>query len=201
MRIEASEGRTSARERRSAYRAAPIRRKRRILRAALWLAPVMVLACDDSRVAGPGAADDALQRLPPGIHPVLFVPPGAGAVHEIRLHLYGVETDASVASYQGEITYDAEALEIVGATFDEGVMGAWNVTRPGHLRIAGISLDGISGTPAVTLKVRSSRIPVAADFHVKLEELRGSGDFIDLTGRVVERDHPVLTRTDPGVRR
>ena len=117
----------------------------------------------------------------------------AGEVSEIRVLLLDVEIEGAIAAYQGELHYDAEALEVLDARFADGVLGAWAIPEKGRLRFAGAALEGIEDAPALVLQVRAVRPPMASDFRVVLEEITAAEGFADLTSKVVTEQQPVVT--------
>jgi len=173
---------------------------RSIGRGTLTLALVAALAgCKDDPVkpGEPIGADD-LERLSPGIHAVLSVPQleewTPERSYHVRLHLKAVDVGAGVSSYQGELLYDDRVVQIVEATFPDGLMGVWNETKPGVVRFAGISLEAVGARPAIDLVVTTTRRLQARDFSVSLEEVVGVESFENLTSRVAKQDRPLLTK-------
>jgi hypothetical protein len=102
---------------------------------------------------------DVLPQLEPGIHPVLVVAgegEGAGKA-TVELHLKRVAVTATVASFQGELTYDVAALALAGARMPEGIMGVWNETEKGKVRFSGVSLEGIGEGAVLSLQFTTAR--------------------------------------------
>lgn len=158
--------------------------------AIIIFAMLVMVGCEDEQLVAPGSSPlpAEIAALPAGIHPILSIP-GMEAgqpqqITRIRLHLFSVGVDETIAGYQGVLRYDPSALEILDGTFSEGVVGAWNVVEPGLLRFAGASLDGIKEIPAIELTVRAHRPPFARDFRVEMEEIVAAKDFVDMTARV-----------------
>lgn len=165
---------------------------RRIPAALAMCGLVVAMACQDQVVA-PSALElgnPELADLPPGIHAVLAIPgletAAPSQITRVRLHLVEVAQEQTVASWQGELRYDAEGMEILDAAFADGLVGAWHLVEPGRLRFAGIALEGLKGTAALELTVRAGRVPRRGDFTVKLEEVVGREGFAVLTGQVVQ---------------
>ena len=160
-------------------------------------------ACDDDPVQVPeagGLPADELEGLAKGLHPVVSVPGlgswSQGSPTTIRLHLQAVDVPGTVQSYQGELRYDPDRLQVREAAFPDGFLGAWNVVEPGVLRFAGVTLEGVDVRPVVELTVTAAQRPSATDFQVVLEEVVGSdadGTFQDLTPQVVTRSNPLFT--------
>lgn len=177
----------------------PVTHASELLRAAcgvVLLATALGACHDVPTVPGPGGVPPELRGLPPGIHPVLTLPAGAPRPQEItriRLHLYQVGQQDRIASWQGVIHYDPEAVEVVDGAFAEGLMGAWNVVEPGVLRFAGISLEGVGNAAAVELTVKALRHLRASDFRVELEEVVSTAAFTDVTETVSTAPAPLLS--------
>ena len=141
-----------------------------------WTAlAAMVLAlgaCNDLPSEGKTAQQPPVLRFDePGIYPVLVVAGQEGETATVELHLKRVEVKDEVASFQGELRYDAKRMTLTGTEIPAGITGASNEAEPGVLRFAGVSLDGIERGAVLTLKLRASA-PVAADaFELRMQEI------------------------------
>jgi len=160
-------------------------------------------ACEDDPVNPDGSVTrDELEDLGPGIHTVLSIPGlddwTPDKVYQVRLHLKKVEVEGEVSSYQGELLFDESVIEVLEAGFPEGLMGAWNQTKPGVIRFAGVTLEAVGIRPALELLVTSSRPLRPGDFRVKLEEVIATEAYENLTSAVVGGDRPLLTREELG---
>ena len=158
-------------------------------RAAALLLGVALAACDEQPVATQTA--DPLAGMGPGIHPVLVVAPAEGGA-QVELHLRRVQVKAQVASYQGELRYDAGAMHLSGAQLPAGVVGAWNEVQPGHVRFAGVAPSGVGEGAVLTLRFAAAAQPARESFGLVMEEVVAP-DFADLTGRVSRPLHPLLS--------
>jgi hypothetical protein len=139
---------------------------------------------------------DLLAQLEPGIHPVLVVAGEGGGEATVELHLKRVAVTATVASFQGELTYDVAALALAGARMPEGIMGVWNETEKGKVRFSGVSLEGIGEGAVLSLQFTTARQVEASAFTLKMEELVGTEGFENLTEKVKQKTpRPLLSRT------
>lgn len=173
-------------------------RAAKLPRLTLLLLPLCaLLACHDDLVEpDQPALPEEISTLPPGIHPVLSIPGldavGPGTSFVLRVHLFAVGLDDPVASYQGELHFDPDALEIQGGSVPDGILGAWNLTDPGVIRFAGATLEGVGDRPVVELDARAKRRLRAQDFTVTLEEVVAADGFRALTAQVTN-GAPILT--------
>ncbi|HEY0019367.1 MAG TPA: hypothetical protein VGC13_23905 [Longimicrobium sp.] len=165
------------------------------IRARRWAAAAAVLALL-------GGCDNTLQTqtetpiLAPGVHAVVVVPPAApGSPTEVQLHLRREGVVTPIASYQGELRYDASLLTVQGGAFPAGVMGAWNEVEPGRVRFAAAAPDGLGGSLALTLRATPRGEIGESAFQVRMQELVGAAAFEDLTPRFVDRAHPLFSTT------
>ena len=75
------------------------------------------------------------------------MPPTVIAPIEIPLPPFDASSlPVDVASYQGELVYDAKSLKLVSASFPQGVSGAVFEANPGKLRFVGTADGGLGGT-------------------------------------------------------
>jgi hypothetical protein len=158
--------------------------------AALLLAAALA-ACDRHPVVAP--KPDPVAGLGPGIHPVLVLGASEGGA-QVELHLRRVQVQAQVASYQGELLYDAAKLRLERAQFPAGVAGAWNEVQPGRVRFAGAASAGVPEGAVLTLRFTALAPPVRESFALVMEEVVAH-DFSSLTGRVSRSEHPLFSRT------
>jgi hypothetical protein len=158
-------------------------------RSAALLAGVALAACEGQPVAPQTA--DPLAGMGPGIHPVLVVAPAEGGA-QVDLHLRRVQVEVSVASYQGELRYDAGAMRLSSAQLPAGVVGAWNEVQPGRVRFAGVAPSGVGDGAVLTLRFAAASQPARESFGLVMEELIAP-DFAELTDRVSSPLHPVLS--------
>lgn len=157
---------------------------------ALVLSLALVAGCKD---AVQPQEPNVLEGLGPGIHPVVVVASRGGGSASVELQLRRVQTSATVASYQGELEYDARALKLTGAELPKGVMGAWNETSPGKVRFAGAVLEGLADGPVLVLHFTTSGSIRGDGFRVKLEEVVATEGFTDLSPQVVAREQPLFS--------
>lgn len=156
------------------------RRPFSVLRLSL-AAAATALALAGCRDAGPGSA-----KLPTdageGLYPSIAVSTSRGTA-TAQLSLRQVPGGLTFASYQGELTYDPQALEFQGADLPAGVDGAANLAAPGRVRFVGAAVDGTAGAPLLTLRFAAKGQVSAGSFHVAFEEVTGD-DYTDLTAQV-----------------
>jgi hypothetical protein len=161
-----------------------------IRRAAGALLCVAVAACEQPPT--PVAPADPVPAGP-GIHPVLVVPVEAGDSATVELHLLRVGVPDAVASFQGELRYDATRLKLARAAFPSGVAGLWNEVEPGRVRIASAAPEGLGNGAVVTLRFARGGAVDATAFSVAVEEVVAQREFSNLTSRVVVREHPLFS--------
>ncbi|HEX2079834.1 MAG TPA: cohesin domain-containing protein [Longimicrobium sp.] len=157
--------------------------------AAALLVSAALAACERQPAAS--QTPDPLGGLEPGIHPVLVVAAAEGGA-QVELHLRRVQVQGRVASYQGELRYDASVLRLRGAQLPAGVAGAWNEVEPGRVRFAGAAPGGVPDGAVLTLRFAASAPPVRESFAVAMEEVVAH-DFADLTASVSRAEHPVFS--------
>jgi hypothetical protein len=150
---------------------------------------VALAACERQPAAS--QTPDPLAGLGPGIHPVLVVAPAEGGAR-VELHLRRVQVQGQVASYQGELRYDAAALRLAGAQLPAGVAGAWNEVQPGVVRFAGAAPAGLPDGAVLTLRFAASSPPVRESFELAMEEVVAH-DFANLTQSVSRAEHPLFS--------
>lgn len=129
-------------------------------------------ACNDLPSEGKTSEQPPVLRFDePGIYPVLVVAGQEGDAATVELHLKRVDVTDEVASFQGELTYDAARMTVTGTEIPAGITGAFNETEPGVLRFAGVSLDGIERGAVLRLQLRAAA-PVTADaFELRMQEI------------------------------
>lgn len=176
----------------------------------LFLAPLT--ACDEDPTE-PSGVPEELGQLEPGIHPVLAVsdlpqaedgrPGDAGirpegpelAAITIRIRLQQVRLDGQVASYQGELTYDVERMELLDGTVPDGIVGAFHEPETGRIRFAGASVEGIaSDAEVLVVRFRPTGSVDQSAFSLEMEEVTAAGDLRDMTTKVVNRKVPLLVK-------
>lgn len=135
---------------------------------------------------------DVLAGLDPGIHPVMVVASQSGNTATLELHLKRVKVDASIASFQGELSYDASAMKLTGAELPQGIMGSWNETAPGTVRFAGAALEGIGDRAVLVLRFTGKGVR-AESFRVMMEEIVSAAGFENLASSLVARDQPIFS--------
>lgn len=169
----------------------PYLRRLRPALALLLLAPLFA-ACKDA-TATPKPPVDPTSELGTGIHPIIVADEPGPTTSYVSLQLRPIRLDATVAAYAGELTYDAQKLELTGAQFPTGVTGAWHLVSPGVVRFAGVTVDGTDadGTALDLRYVRRGAID-ASTFSVKVGELVGIGTLDDLMPLFVDRNNPVF---------
>lgn len=147
--------------------------------------------------ASPVAPQPPEEPVAPGIHPTLVVAAQTGDSAVVELYLRRVQVPDEVASYQGELRYDATRLHLSAAAFPAGAAGVWNEVEPGRLRFAGAAPGGVGDAAVLTLRFARSGPVEAAGFTVAMEEVVAQAAFTPLTSRVVARPHPYLSTTRP----
>ena len=166
---------------------------------AYLLSAVAMTGCQDEVVRpDQGALPAEIKALPAGFHPIVSIPgletATVGGTVLLRVHLYAVDMEDEVASYQGVFRYEPEVLEIQGGSFPEGVLGAWNQIEPGTIRFAGAVIEGIGTRPVLELRGRLKQIPSQDDFFVELEEIVAAEKLEVITQDVVAAgEAPILT--------
>ena len=150
--------------------------------AAPALTFALLLGCADARHALSGEGDlPTLSEA--GLYPSISVSTSMG--HSLAtLSLAQAPGGVQLASYQGEITYDARALTLDKAALPEGVTGAIHETTPGRLRFVGTSLEGVGEVPLLSLRFRKGGALSREMFSVHFEEVTAAGDLSDVTATV-----------------
>lgn len=151
-----------------------------------WLvclaASVLLLGCGDAR--GTGSGDGGLPTgAAAGLYPSVVVTSSGGS-SVASLSLVQVPGGIRLGSYQGEITYDARAMEVERTTFPEGVTGAIHQTGPGRLRFVGTALDGIGDVALLRIGFRKKGELSAQSFTAHFEEVTSASDLEDITSSV-----------------
>ncbi|HEU0014720.1 MAG TPA: hypothetical protein VFQ45_13625, partial [Longimicrobium sp.] len=100
--------------------------------ARLLLLPLAVLAAACDREAT-SPSDGMPSDLAPGIYS-LFSVTGSGPGATVDLYLKQVQVPGRLASYQGEISYDAGTMSLKAAELPEGVIGTAREAAPGRIR-------------------------------------------------------------------
>jgi len=166
----------------------------RVARAAAAAAALaLAAACADA--VAPEAEGGLPKNLERGIYPLVNVASESQTSAQVDLYLKRVPGAIRLAGYQGELTYDADALTLEHTDLPAGMIGTTNETSPGHVRFAGAALDGVDDVPVLALRfTRRSGTLGQQSFQVKVEEVTGSDGFTDLTQQVSTRG-AFFTRT------
>jgi hypothetical protein len=141
---------------------------------------IVLSGCRDKLIepaAGLPSVEELAQELGPGIHPVVALPTASAwrsGQAPIRIHLLAVDMDVRVQSYQGWIRFDPELMEVLDGSSPEGILGAWNEVKPGDVRFAGVSLEGVGDDHVLELGVKARRPLVAGDLTLSLDEVTGT---------------------------
>lgn len=164
----------------------------------LYVVPVLALTlvagCSDA--GDPNSRDGALPTLTdPGFYPVLDAR-GSSEQSTITLSLKQVPGGIELASVQGELEYDASALQLTKVTLPEGLEGDALEVSSGRVRFVGTLVQGVADTPLLYLEFRGREQAVAPTremFNVRFEEVTGGADLADLTA-TVRSDHLLFVR-------
>jgi hypothetical protein len=162
----------------------------------LLLGVALLSACSDVVEPKQAVADDPFAGLRSGLHPVLVVTEAGPVTTYAELRLHRVQTAASIASFQAELSYDTTQLAVLGSDFAPGVDGAWHEVAPGRVRFAGASAGGLGDTPLATLRFASRHVSGKRAFGLEFQELVGADDFSDLTS-LVAPGTPLVVATYP----
>lgn len=128
---------------------------------------------------------DARATAEAGTGDVLYF--GSGDV-TVGLHLVRVDIDAPISSYQGQVEWDAGRLEFLNALVPDGILGSWHEVKPGRVRFAGISVQGLPDGPALLFRFRAREAEGSTELKPVLEEVTGELGTVNLTSRVVNRN-------------
>ena len=154
--------------------------------AAFTLAALAATACADA--VSPETSGGLPKNLERGIYPLVNVASETQTSAQVELYLKRVPGSIRLASYQGELTYDAATLTLEHTDLPAGMIGTTNETSPGHVRFAGAALDGVDDVPVLALRfTRKGGTLGQQTFQVKVEEVAGSDGFADLTSQVSTR--------------
>lgn len=152
--------------------------------------------CDD--LFGSQKKEAPVQEvIAPGIHPVLVVVSQSGGEATVELHLKRVEVTERIASFQGELRYDAGKLALRESGVPQGITGASNEVEKGRLRFAGISVEGIEAGAVLRLTFSTTESVRAEHFELKMEELIANQGFQDLAPRIQMGARPTLSVSAP----
>lgn len=135
-------------------------------------------ACSD---AGPGRGGELPTDASEGLYPAVRVENVQGGTR-VELSLRQVPGGLRYGSYQGELVFDAQALQLKSATLPDEVVGAANEVSPGHVRFMGAALDG-TATDAV-LRLEFTGTVKREALQVTFEEVTTAGEFDDVTAKV-----------------
>jgi hypothetical protein len=160
-----------------------LRPRSRVL-AALAAAAILS-ACNDA--TAPVQGDGMPRNLERGIYALVNVASETEQSAQVELYLKRVQTDARLASYQGELTYDPAVLTLEHTDLPTGLIGTTNETSPGHVRFAGAALDGVGDVPVLAMRFTRHGAVAQQTFQVKVEEVAGSDGFADLTSQISTR--------------
>jgi hypothetical protein len=161
------------------------RSRPRSLARALLIGSAVVLAAACQDATAPVRGGDGLPAgLARGIYPLVSVASRTGGAAQVELYLKRVETSPSLASYQGELTYDPHLLTLDHTDLPPGIIGATNEVSPGHVRFAGAAVDGVGDVPVLAMRFTTHGDFGRGAFGVKVEEVVGAGDLGDLTAQV-----------------
>lgn len=154
---------------------------------------VFLMGCENA-VESTAQAPSVLEGLEAGIHPIVVVANQSAGKATVALYLKQVQVNSAVASYQGELSYNADALKLDGAELPQGVVGAWNEIKPGQVRFAGAAMSGVSAGPVLTLRFTTKTAVQPEAFKLRMEEVVGSANFENLTKQVVAREQPLFSK-------
>ncbi|HEY0035952.1 MAG TPA: hypothetical protein VGB66_04645 [Longimicrobium sp.] len=167
------------------------------VRPALLLALIaLAAACSDVVQPKQVAVEDPFAGLRVGLNPVLVVTEAGPVTTYAEVRLRRVQTSASIASFQAELSYDTTQLKVLGGDFAAGIDGAWHEVAPGRVRFAGAAAAGLADVPLATLRFASRQSATKRAFDLEFQELVGADDFSDLTSRVASGD-PLVVSTYP----
>jgi hypothetical protein len=165
----------------------------RLARAAAACAAVaLAAACADA--VAPEQSDGLPRDLERGIYALVNVASESQSAAQVEVYLKRVPGAIRLASYQGELTYDAAALTLEHTDLPAGMIGTTNEVSPGHVRFAGAALEGVDDVPVLALRFTRRGAIGQQSFQVKVEEVTGSDGFTDLTPQVSPRG-AFFTRT------
>lgn len=168
----------------------------RLVPALVVAAMALVAACSDVVQPKQTTPDDPFAGLRPGLHPVLVVTEAGPVTTYAEVRFHRVQTTASIASFQAELSYDTTKLSVLGSDFASGVDGAWHEVSPGRVRFAGAAASGLADVPLATLRFASKQASAKRAFTLEFQELVGADDFSDLTPRVIG-GQPLVVPTYP----
>lgn len=175
----------------------------RTRRVAALLALAAMVGCTDklgTQLEDELGAEQILETLAPGIHPVLAVAGQSSDAVTVELHLKRIDFEGRIASVQGELRYDAEILKLAGAEIPKGVTGAWNEVEKGTLRFAGVSLEGFDDDAVLSITFETRDAVRAEAFDVAIEEIIGGEGFEDLAPQLqLPEANPVMIRGRSGL--
>jgi hypothetical protein len=164
--------------------------------AAVLLGAGLLIGCTDP-LSSAGRTPDSpeTEELLPGITPILVITAQTATTITVELHLRRVEMDERIASFQGQLRFDAGTMSLDAAQIPQNITGAWNGTETGTVRFAGVALQGIVDAAILTLTFATSTPAEGAAFEIMMEEVIATEGFRDLTSSIRQRDpRAVLSR-------
>jgi hypothetical protein len=133
---------------------------------------VVALGCLDERTPGPatspvaGSSNGVAQA-------VVLLEPGATATNAV-LTVRVLSADMTLGAYQGAVTFDAGAFELIEASLPTAASGQFNVVNTGSvaagvIRFAGYATERFATTEAFHLRVRPKRDLSQVSFVARLD--------------------------------
>ncbi|HEY0016490.1 MAG TPA: hypothetical protein VGC13_09240 [Longimicrobium sp.] len=157
-----------------------------VRRTAPLLALALALGCADANNSG--SSDGGLPTLTEsGIYNLLSARAVSAEQSEVTLSLKQLPGGIELASAQGELQYDAAALQLVLTALPEGIEGDVVEVSPGRVRFVATLVQGMAEPAILRLQFRGRETPLslARDmFSVRLEEVSGGADLADVTSTV-----------------
>jgi hypothetical protein len=163
-------------------------------RTTRWWFAVLLAAAVGSCDSGTEPADDPFAGLEPGIHPVLVVARQRGGSATVELRFREVDVEARVSGFQGELTFDPQALALETASMPSRITGAWNEVEHGRLRFVGVALDGVGDDAVLSMTFRTSAPVTAQTFGLRMEEVIATTAPENVTSKVISRERPLFSR-------
>lgn len=145
----------------------------------LAILALAAIACrDDRHPIAPASLETAVPLGKGGAQAVLVIEPGATSERAV-LTVRVLSKDVNLAAYQGSLTFDADAFEIIEITVPSGIDAQFNIVNTdgaakGVIRFAGFATEKFVSNEAFRLTVKPKRQLGTVNFATRLDVAGGT---------------------------